>query len=118
MEMPQFLDEDPLLLQNHEVPITSLLNNGCNLLTVPARAATIVRSNPVASHTLSLTPPADAALGRRVGNEMMQSIWDFEFENGRRYHGYKAGSYPLPNDEVLATTHLSQMTHCTALSGV
>ncbi|KAL8723084.1 MAG: hypothetical protein Q9225_000555 [Loekoesia sp. 1 TL-2023] len=27
------------------------------------------------------------------------SVLDYEFENGRRYHGYKAGSYPLPNDE-------------------
>ncbi|KAL8928918.1 MAG: hypothetical protein Q9172_000670, partial [Xanthocarpia lactea] len=27
------------------------------------------------------------------------SILDYEFENGRRYHAYKAGSYPLPNDE-------------------
>lgn len=73
--------------------------------------------SPVASHTLSLVPPADAALGRRPGNEMMQSIWNFEFENGRRYHGYKAGSYPLPNDEVRATTHLFQMTHCTGFFG-
>lgn len=28
------------------------------------------------------------------------SVLDYEFENGRRYHAYKAGSYPLPNDEV------------------
>ncbi|KAL8877335.1 MAG: hypothetical protein Q9198_004631 [Flavoplaca austrocitrina] len=28
-----------------------------------------------------------------------ESIVDYEFENGRRYHAYKAGSYPLPNDE-------------------
>lgn len=89
------------------------------LLIVPVLPATIVRSIPVASHTLSLVAPADASLfGNRLGNEIMQSIWNFEFENGRRYHGYKAGSYPLPNDEVRATTHLSQMTHCTALSGV
>ncbi|KAL9099677.1 MAG: hypothetical protein Q9163_004851, partial [Psora crenata] len=27
------------------------------------------------------------------------SVKDYEYENGRRYHGYKAGSYPLPNDE-------------------
>ncbi|MCJ1313077.1 hypothetical protein MMC25_006754 [Agyrium rufum] len=27
------------------------------------------------------------------------SILDYEFENGRRYHAYKAGHYPLPNDE-------------------
>ncbi|KAL8745226.1 MAG: hypothetical protein Q9190_002608 [Brigantiaea leucoxantha] len=28
------------------------------------------------------------------------SVLDYEFENGRRYHAYKAGSYPLPNDEA------------------
>ncbi|MCJ1232962.1 hypothetical protein MMC14_000916 [Varicellaria rhodocarpa] len=27
------------------------------------------------------------------------NILDYEFENGRRYHAYKAGHYPLPNDE-------------------
>lgn len=25
---------------------------------------------------------------------------EYIFENGRRYHGYKAGRYMLPNDEV------------------
>lgn len=126
MEMPHFSNEDstlpmPPLQQHHEVPIPVQHHYHLikyNLLIIPVRPATVVRPIPVASHTLSLMAPADAALGRRVGNEMMQSIWNFEFENGRRYHGYKAGSYPLPNDEVLATTHLSQMTHCTALSGV
>ncbi|MCJ1225898.1 hypothetical protein MMC12_002547 [Toensbergia leucococca] len=28
------------------------------------------------------------------------SIRDYEFENGRRYHAYKAGSYAWPNDEA------------------
>lgn len=27
------------------------------------------------------------------------SVVDYEFENGRRYHAYRAGRYPLPNDE-------------------
>ncbi|KAL9585701.1 MAG: hypothetical protein Q9212_001358 [Teloschistes hypoglaucus] len=33
------------------------------------------------------------------------SVLDYEFENGRRYHAYKAGSYPLPNDEVGDTAY-------------
>lgn len=33
------------------------------------------------------------------------SVLDYEFENGRRYHAYKAGSYPLPNDEVREATY-------------
>ncbi|KAL8796300.1 MAG: hypothetical protein Q9195_001415 [Heterodermia aff. obscurata] len=31
---------------------------------------------------------------------LSSSVLEYEFENGRRYHGYKAGSYPLPNDEA------------------
>ena len=27
------------------------------------------------------------------------SIYDYKFENGRRYHAYKEGSYFMPNDE-------------------
>ncbi|MCJ1300074.1 hypothetical protein MMC08_002868 [Hypocenomyce scalaris] len=27
------------------------------------------------------------------------SVLDYEYENGRRYHAYKAGHYPFPNDE-------------------
>lgn len=41
------------------------------------------------------------------------SVVDYEFENGRRYHAYKAGSYPLPNDEVciLPRTGLQLLRH-------
>lgn len=28
------------------------------------------------------------------------SVLEYEYENGRRYHGWMAGSYPLPNDEA------------------
>ncbi|KAF5499591.1 Secondary metabolism regulator LAE1 [Colletotrichum fructicola] len=28
------------------------------------------------------------------------SIFDYEYENGRRYHAYRAGQYLLPNDET------------------
>lgn len=28
------------------------------------------------------------------------SVFNFRFENGRRYHGYAEGQYPLPNDDV------------------
>ncbi|MCJ1469708.1 hypothetical protein MMC07_008349 [Pseudocyphellaria aurata] len=33
-------------------------------------------------------------------SSITSSVLDYEFENGRRYHAYKAGSYPLPNDEA------------------
>lgn len=43
----------------------------------------------------------DSALGDESGSEtrsLTQSILDYEYENGRRYHAYQAGSYPMPND--------------------
>lgn len=89
----------------------------CNLLIVPVRPATILPSFPrYFPHPFTCVTHW-RCFGRSLGDDMMQSFWNFEFENGRRYHGYKAGSYPLPNDEVRTTTHLSQMTHCSALSG-
>jgi hypothetical protein len=31
---------------------------------------------------------------------LSSSIFAYEYENGRRYHAYKAGTYALPNDET------------------
>lgn len=33
-------------------------------------------------------------------SSITSSVLDYEYENGRRYHGYRAGSYPLPHEEV------------------
>ncbi|KAI9772567.1 MAG: hypothetical protein M1839_002449 [Geoglossum umbratile] len=30
---------------------------------------------------------------------LKSSITDYQYENGRRYHAFRAGSYPLPNDD-------------------
>lgn len=30
---------------------------------------------------------------------LTQSVLDYEYENGRRYHAYQAGKYPMPNDQ-------------------
>lgn len=38
------------------------------------------------------------------------SIFNFRYENGRRYHGYSEGHYPLPNDDVGYTHDLLQGT--------
>ncbi|MCJ1454022.1 hypothetical protein MMC28_004372 [Mycoblastus sanguinarius] len=46
---------------------------------------------------------ADSGLGDEDGAEstasITSSILAYEYENGRRYHAYRSGSYPLPNDE-------------------
>jgi hypothetical protein len=31
---------------------------------------------------------------------LASTIFAYEYENGRRYHAYKAGTYAIPNDET------------------
>lgn len=33
-------------------------------------------------------------------SSVTSSMFDYEYENGRRYHAYRAGQYLLPNDET------------------
>ena len=42
--------------------------------------------------TLGSEPPSTTA-------SLSSSILNYQYENGRRYHAYKAGKYPIPNDE-------------------
>lgn len=46
---------------------------------------------------------ADSALGSEIGASSFaslgSSILNYRYENGRRYHAYRAGEYPFPNDE-------------------
>ncbi|CRG85277.1 hypothetical protein PISL3812_02382 [Talaromyces islandicus] len=45
---------------------------------------------------------ADSALGddrESSTRSLTESIFNYEYENGRRYHAFRAGAYPLPNDE-------------------
>jgi SAM-dependent methyltransferase len=34
-----------------------------------------------------------------ASTSLASSILNYEYSNGRRYHGYRSGAYPLPNDE-------------------
>ena len=45
----------------------------------------------------------DSTLGSDASlrsTSVTSSIYDYRYENGRRYHAYRAGQYPLPNDEA------------------
>ncbi|TKA30020.1 hypothetical protein B0A50_02739 [Salinomyces thailandicus] len=45
---------------------------------------------------------ADSALGDDTASEtrsITDSVLGYQYENGRRYHAYRAGTYPMPNDE-------------------
>ncbi|EED23912.1 conserved hypothetical protein [Talaromyces stipitatus ATCC 10500] len=45
----------------------------------------------------------DSALGDDKASSttsLNESIFNYQYENGRRYHAFRAGAYPLPNDEM------------------
>ncbi|RFN46471.1 hypothetical protein FIE12Z_9306 [Fusarium flagelliforme] len=46
----------------------------------------------------------DSSINARTGTSsymtsLKSSIYNYRFENGRRYHAFREGSYPMPNDE-------------------
>jgi len=43
------------------------------------------------------------------------SVFNYEYENGRRYHAFRAGQYAIPNDEV-EQDRLDMMHHVYSLS--
>ncbi|KAL9031863.1 MAG: hypothetical protein Q9180_006768 [Flavoplaca navasiana] len=57
------------------------------------------------TNSMAFSPPASLLEADEIlpsdldSASISESVVDYEFENGRRYHAYKAGSYPLPNDE-------------------
>lgn len=55
---------------------------------------------------------ADMLRRKYKSASITSSVLDYEFENGRRYHAYKAGSYPLPNDEVRPTNSPCSAPQC------
>ncbi|KAL1973151.1 hypothetical protein VTN31DRAFT_6693 [Thermomyces dupontii] len=45
---------------------------------------------------------ADSAFFDRESStaSLTESMFNYQYENGRRYHAFRAGAYPLPNDEA------------------
>lgn len=43
---------------------------------------------------------ADSVLSRSDSTSITSSIYQHSYENGRRYHRYRHGRYPIPNDEA------------------
>lgn len=44
----------------------------------------------------------DSTLGEDITDNtesLSPSVFDYQFENGRRYHAYEAGRYFMPNDD-------------------
>ena len=50
-----------------------------------------------------LESDTDSALGSEAPsstNSVASSVMNYQYENGRRYHAFRSGSYVLPNDDV------------------
>ena len=58
-------------------------------------------SEPIAALSWSEASDTDSGYDEKSlsTTSVDSSIYDFEVENGRSYHAYKAGRYVLPNDE-------------------
>jgi SAM-dependent methyltransferase len=51
--------------------------------------------------TADQSDDGDSAFGgsSNASTSIASSVLNYEYENGRRYHGYRSGSYVLPNDD-------------------
>ncbi|KUL90556.1 hypothetical protein ZTR_00397 [Talaromyces verruculosus] len=76
---------------------------------------TLINNQPLIADTTTIAPTGfyynpqdddddnDSALGEDKASSTTsvgESIFNYQYENGRRYHGFRAGAYPLPNDEL------------------
>lgn len=44
-----------------------------------------------------------------ASTSVIPSVYEHEYHHGRRYHSYKSGRYPLPNDSV--EQHIEELKH-------
>ncbi|KAF2736431.1 S-adenosyl-L-methionine-dependent methyltransferase [Polyplosphaeria fusca] len=78
-------------------------------LTPPFADRSTVRSSRTTAPP-SPTSPTSYESRDSFTTSCTSSITRYPFENGRRYHAFKSGSYPLPNDE-LEQERLNVMHH-------
>ncbi|KAF2703819.1 S-adenosyl-L-methionine-dependent methyltransferase [Pleomassaria siparia CBS 279.74] len=65
-----------------------------------AHDATVIGQNLEPDSNHSDTDSAFGSDGNSSSStSLASSIMNYEYSNGRRYHGYRSGAYPLPNDD-------------------
>ncbi|XDG07668.1 hypothetical protein ABKA04_007283 [Annulohypoxylon sp. FPYF3050] len=67
-----------------------------------AEAVQQVGSGVIVADNLSVDDDAgyESDSATTASTSVSSSIWDFSFENGRRYHKFREGRYNFPNDDV------------------
>lgn len=87
----------PMLTNNDN----SLINNNNNNDALIADTTTIAPTGFY--YNTQDDDDNDSALGDDKASSttsLNDSVFNYQYENGRRYHAFRAGSYPLPNDEL------------------
>jgi len=85
-----------------EVDEVCVFRNAKKLVLISQHAT----SSNDSMYVTTLADPDGFDLGLRSISSLLgtasitSSVTQWEWENGRRYHAYKAGSYAFPNDEV------------------
>jgi hypothetical protein len=68
------------------------------------KACSLLSLLTVMQHNIGRDDDLDSTLGSEDSSlrsvSLSSSIYDYRYENGRRYHAYRDGRYFLPNDEV------------------
>lgn len=79
--------------------------------TIPTQPITSDLDNPIEADT---TDYDTDSLGSDLSS-ISSSVFEHQYENGRRYHSYRAGRYMLPNDEK-EQERLDLLHHCFRLT--
>jgi len=91
--------------------------------SVPSPAPNVPAANVAVQAFLEVDPRQDDSgyedhvANSGYGSEttsLGSSVFNYEYENGRRYHAFRAGQYALPNDET-EQNRLDMMHHIYSL---
>ncbi|OTA91344.1 hypothetical protein M434DRAFT_76412 [Hypoxylon sp. CO27-5] len=81
--------------------VTSVALTGIQQLGDDAEAVEQVGSRAIVPDNQSFTDAGyESDTATTASTSVSSSIWDFSFENGRRYHKFREGRYNFPNDDV------------------
>ena len=104
---PMIISPPPSMLEVDEVLVLCSVNDW--LLSV---SACHIKRRFCVRSTLTfgkISPKLTLKFSLLNSASITSSITQWEWENGRRYHAYKAGSYAFPNDEVCTKSPLGAM---------
>lgn len=108
--MSSSIDVQEAIVNVHENPIPEEGSSSETPLEIDVRpvrcVGLVISSSNKCAWQSEQSDERDSAFGDNQSSYTMSatsSVFNFRYENGRRYHGYAEGKYPVPNDEVSPT---------------